>query len=124
MRTRIASILSVFMLAAATAALLPEETGAAEASLEIRIFEEATVRGDTVTLGQIASFHPARDPRVASLEGVEVASAPAPGNTQRFNRRFLNYKVGSAIADEGEEVRLKAPDNLMVHRTAQVVTSV
>ncbi len=117
-------VLFAGLLAAAAAGLLPPGQAAAETDkLEIRVSGEATVSGDAVTLGHIASFQPSGDPRVASLKAVEVASAPAPGNAHRFNRRFLNYKVGSAIADLGDDVTLRTPDQLVVHRTAQVVTA-
>lgn len=122
MRVSVIVFLSV-LIAAAALLLAPAQGSAESGSLEIRVLEEATVQGDAVTLGQIATFKPPGDPRVASLKGVEVSSAPAPGNTHRFNRRFLNYKVGSAVGDLGEDVSLKTPDNLVVHRTAQVVTS-
>jgi flagella basal body P-ring formation protein FlgA len=122
MRTATSALL--FTLAAAAAALIaPDRAPAAEGTLEIRISGEATVRGDAVTLGQIASFDPAGHPRAAALKKVEVASAPAPGNSHRFNRRFLDYKVGSAVAGLGDEVTLRTPESLVVHRTAQVVTS-
>lgn len=120
MQASILTFLSILL--AAGAVLTPERAPAADGTLEIRISSEATVRGDAVTLGQIASFQPAGDPRAASLREVEVASAPAPGNSHRFNRRFLDYKVGSAVANLGEEVALETPDSLVVHRTAQVVT--
>ncbi|MCF8061401.1 MAG: flagellar basal body P-ring formation chaperone FlgA [Deltaproteobacteria bacterium] len=123
MRALIKTFLSILVAVAGAAVLAPEQAPAADGSLEIHITGETTVRGDAVTLGQIASFEPAGDPRVASLKGMELASAPAPGNSYRFNRRFLDYKVGSAVADLGDEVTVKAPDSLVVHRTAQVVTS-
>ncbi len=122
MQALIKTFLSI-LLAAGAAVLTPGQAPAAPGTLEIRISGEVTVRGDAVTLGQIASFRPAGDPRAASLKEVEVASAPAPGNSHRFNRRFLDYKVGSAVAGLGEEVTVKTPDSLLVHRTAQVVTS-
>ncbi len=96
---------------------------AAPGALIIRIAEEATVTGDVVTLGQIASFHPDLDPRVESLKEVEVSAAPAPGNSHRLNSRFLQYKVGSVIKDQGEVITLEAPGSLVIHRTAQTVTS-
>jgi len=123
MQALIKTLLSILVAAAGPALLTPEQAPAADGVLEIRISAEATVRGDSVTLGQIASFQPAGDPRAASLKEVEVASAPAPGNSYRFNRRFLDYKVGSAVAELGEEVTVETPDSLLVHRTAQVVTS-
>ncbi|MFO7783491.1 MAG: flagellar basal body P-ring formation chaperone FlgA [Thermodesulfobacteriota bacterium] len=118
--------LRLWMLIAAFAAATLSLTAVRAAqggTLRIHIAEEATVTGDVVTLGQIASFHPDTDPRVASLKDVEVSSAPAPGNTHRFNNRFLNYKVGSVIRDQKEEITLEAPPSLVIHRTAQVVTS-
>jgi flagella basal body P-ring formation protein FlgA len=122
MRTSTSLIFTV-LIAAAAAVFAPIPAPAEGGPLQVRISGEATVRGDAVTLGQIASFEPAGDPRAAELKSVEVASAPAPGNSHRFNRRFLDYKVGSAVAALGEEVALETPDSLVVHRTAQVVTS-
>ncbi len=116
---RLTTIITVF----AVLTLSLTAVRAAQGTLRIRIVEEATVTGDIVILGHIASFHPDSDPRVDSLKELEVSSAPAPGNTHRFNRRFLNYKVGSAISDQREEIILEAPHNLVIHRTAQVVTS-
>jgi flagella basal body P-ring formation protein FlgA len=96
---------------------------AAGQPLEIRIVESATVHGDSVTLGEIASFEPSRDPRVPSLRSFEVASAPSPGNAYEFNRQFLDYKVGTALAEHGDEITLRTPAVLVVKRTAQVITS-
>lgn len=96
---------------------------AAEHALEIRIAEEATVHGDTVTLGAIAAFEPSGDPRVPGLEAMEVASAPAPGSSYRFNRHFLDYKVGSALAEQGDGITLNIPPALVIHRAAQVIPS-
>ncbi|MGD8385785.1 MAG: flagellar basal body P-ring formation chaperone FlgA [Desulfobacteraceae bacterium] len=94
-----------------------------ERTLEIRIAEEATIHGDTVTLGAIAAFEPAGDPRVARLEAMEVASAPAPGSSYQFNRHFLDYKVGSALGDRENGITLEIPSTLVIHRAAQVITS-
>ncbi|MBN2124024.1 MAG: hypothetical protein JW821_07010, partial [Deltaproteobacteria bacterium] len=91
-------------------------------ALEIRIKDQATVDQDTVYLRDIAAFHPAGDARVKSLGGMEVASAPAPGNVFRLNRRFLQYKIGSAISGE-EQVSLEAPEELVIQRAAQVVST-
>ncbi len=116
--------LSILIAAFAAATLYFTSVWAAQNSaLKIHIVEEATVAGDIVTLGHIASFHPDTDPRVASLREEVVSSAPAPGNTHRLNSRFLNYKVGSIITDQRHEIILEVPHSLVVHRTAQVVTS-
>lgn len=95
----------------------------ADPVLEIRIAEEATIHGDTVILGAIATFVPREDPRVPELEAMEVASAPAPGGSYQFNRHFLDYKVGSALAAQGNGITLEIPSALVIHRAAQVITS-
>lgn len=112
----------VSLLAAWLVLCVPPVSGA-ERNLEIRISEEATIHGDTVTLGAIAAFDPAGDPRVPGLEALEVASAPAPGSSYRFNRHFLDYKVGSALGGEENGITLEIPSALVIHRAAQVITS-
>ncbi len=124
MKTKAAGCTMSFLLPILLAAALsaPPAWGSPQRKdLEIKVLRQATVRGDSVSLGQIASFHPSGDPRVPELRGLEVASAPAPGNTLRFNRRFLNYKVGSMVAAYGDGVSLETPAALVVKRTAQVV---
>lgn len=113
--------LPLLMLVAVSLSLTTAAT--AGGALRIQIAENATVTGDTVTLGHVASFHPETDPRVESLRELEVSSAPAPGNTHRFNSRFLNYKLGSATRDQGGDIILETPQILVIDRTAQVVTS-
>lgn len=103
--------------------LLASPAPGADCTLEIRIAEEATIHGDTVTLGAIASFEPSGDPRVPGLEAMEVASAPAPGSSYRFKRHFLDYKVGSALSEQGDGITLELPPSLIIHRAAQVITS-
>jgi flagellar basal body P-ring formation protein FlgA len=113
-------LLAVFLMASAAP---PETEGAGRGGLRILIAEEATVSGDTVALGHVATFHPDTDPRVEALRQLELSAAPAPGNTHRFNARFLNYKLGAALRGRGEGVVLETPPSLLIHRTAQVVTS-
>jgi flagella basal body P-ring formation protein FlgA len=115
----VSAFVSIAILAAASQSPLQASSG----DLEIRIKEKATVRGDTITLGAIATFHPGDDFRVGRLKGIEVASAPAPGNEFRFQSRFLDYKIGSAIANEKDEITLTTPDSIVVRRTAQTVSA-
>jgi flagella basal body P-ring formation protein FlgA len=91
-------------------------------ALEIKIKDRATVRGDKIYLGEISSFDPADDGRIKHLSGIEVSSAPFPGNVIQLSRRFLNYKIGSAIPDK-EGISLSVPGNLVVERTAQVISA-
>ena len=90
-------------------------------ALEINVKPQATVRGDQVYLGDIATFQPADDKRVSRLRRVEVVTAPAPGSGFRLKGRFLTYKLTSAIGDQ-EDIFLKVPAALNVRRSAQFIS--
>jgi flagella basal body P-ring formation protein FlgA len=92
-------------------------------ALEIRVRDQATVHGSTIYLRDIASFHPESDPRVDMLAGIDVASAPSPGNGVSFNRSFLNYKIGSAISGK-DDITLELPASMVVKRTAHLISAV
>ena len=90
-------------------------------ALEIRVKERAVVQDNMIRLGEIASFNPANDSRVAGLSSVEISSAPLPGNSFTLNEHLLIYKIGSAIADN-DDIRVKVPDTLFVRRSAQFIS--
>ncbi len=90
--------------------------------LEIRVKEQAMVRGDTVCLGDIASFSPSDDRRIATLGQIEISSAPSPGNTIRINERLFLYKISSSISDM-DDIEINGPKNLLVSRSAQFITA-
>jgi flagella basal body P-ring formation protein FlgA len=101
--------------------LLPLMAGfvpSAEA-LEIKVKEQATVISETVILKDIALFQPPEDPRASRLAEIEVASAPSPGQTVKFNKQFLSYKIGSAVSDI-KDIEIIIPDSLEIRRTAQI----
>ena len=89
--------------------------------LQIIVKKEAAVRGDRVRLGDIATFAPSGDARVGRLRGVEVASAPSPGNRVELSSHFLDYKIGSVVGGD-PSVRLETPPTLLIKRTAQYVS--
>lgn len=89
-------------------------------ALEIRILGEATVPGEVVRLGDVASFEPANDARVRELKSVQIASAPISGTPLTLNNRFLLYRIGSAVSGM-RDVQLKLPETLVVHRQARVI---
>lgn len=91
-------------------------------ALEIQVKEHVVVNGDTIYLGEIADFEPVNDSRIAHLRGIAIASAPSPGNAFRLNRRFLNYKVGSAIMGK-TSIDLNLPESLEVKRSAQYINA-
>ncbi len=89
--------------------------------LQVLIKQKATVERDSITLGDIASFTPQEDDRVAALRELEVASAPPPGRDLTLNSRFLIYRL-SAVMGGDPEIRVKIPRNLLVHRDGQLVS--
>lgn len=89
--------------------------------LRIWIKAKATVTGDTIRLGDIATFSPRHDRRVAALREQKVASAPAPGRDLSLNSRFLIYRL-SSLMDGDKQVRVKVPQDLLVHRDGQVIS--
>lgn len=88
--------------------------------LQITVKEEATVRGDKVRLGDIATFSPSEDARADRLKGVEIGSAPYPGSQTRLSSHFLGYKIGSSVGAD-DSVRLRIPSTLLIKRTAQYI---
>jgi flagella basal body P-ring formation protein FlgA len=95
--------------------------GSAACALEIRVKEHATVRGETIHLGDIATFSPAGDGRVTLLKGIEISSAPPPGKMVTLNNQLLIYKIGPTLGGM-KDVGLKIPETLSVDREAQTVS--
>ncbi|MBN1104814.1 MAG: flagellar basal body P-ring formation protein FlgA [Deltaproteobacteria bacterium] len=110
------SLLAAIALAVAALTVTPSTAWA----LEIRVKDQATVRGGTITLGDIASFTPETDPRVEMLARMDVASAPSPGNGVNLNRTFLSYKIGSSLSGK-EDILLEIPATITVRRTANTI---
>jgi flagella basal body P-ring formation protein FlgA len=112
---------SVILLAATLLAAMTVTVSSSTAeALEIRVKDQATVRGGTITLGDIASFTPETDPRVEMLARMDVASSPSPGNGVSLNRSFLSYKIGSSLSGK-EDIRLEIPATINVRRTANTI---
>ena len=89
--------------------------------LRILVKEKATVSGDTIRLGDIATFSPESDARVRALRDRKIAAAPAPGRDVDLNSRYLIYRLASIMGDD-QQVRVKVPRNLLVHRDGQEVS--
>jgi flagella basal body P-ring formation protein FlgA len=112
---RILTILTLFIL---PAQLLSTPCSA----LEIMINDRVHINGDTIYLGDIASFNPSHDSRISLLKGIEISMAPRPNADQRINKDLLFYKIGPHISNE-KDIYLKVPENLFVHRNAQIISS-
>ena len=115
MRARLIFILSVNLI------IWPGIFSSA-AALEIRVKEQATVKGDRITLGDVASFDQIQDRRINRLRDIEIGSAPVPGAHYRINDELLLYRIGPFIASE-EDIKMKVPETLLVYRSAQVIDS-
>lgn len=95
---------------------------ATASALEIMVKEAATVRGDKILLGDIASFTPENDERINRLRNIEISSSPSPGINYRINKSLLIYRIGPYIAHE-KDIRIQVPQALYVRREAQAMDS-
>ncbi len=120
MSGRATRFLSFSLIAAMALLTLGQAAGAVE--LHIWIKEKVKVTGDAVTLGDIATFTPERDERIPALRDKKIAAAPAPGRDLTLNSRFLIYRLSSLMGDD-PQVRVKVPENLVVHRAGQVIST-
>lgn len=115
-----ASIRSLVLLSALLALCLAfSSTGFA---LEIRVKKGAKIDGDTVYLGDIASFHPSDDIRVDKLKAIEITASPAPDTFRRVNRDLIIYKVASLLKAE-KGITLTSPESIIIKRSAQIVSA-
>jgi flagellar basal body P-ring formation protein FlgA len=97
--------------------------GSFAGDLAIKVKEDVTVRGGTVTLKDIAVFTPETDPRVDALGRIDIASSPSPGNGVTLNRSFLNYKIGSSLSGRGEDITLEIPPTVILRRTSTTISA-
>lgn len=91
-------------------------------ALEIMIKEQAIIKGDMISLKEIASFTPDNDIRIPRLGKIEISASPAPGNSFRLNNRLLIYKISSSISNDND-ITVKLPEELLVQRSAQYIDS-
>jgi flagella basal body P-ring formation protein FlgA len=89
-------------------------------ALEIRVKSGLEIDGDTVYLGDIATFHPADDSRVEKLKTIKITAAPAPGTSRRISSDLIVYNIAHLI-NADKDVKLSAPDIITIARTAQVI---
>jgi flagella basal body P-ring formation protein FlgA len=88
-------------------------------SLEIKVKDRVKIDGDTVYLGDIATFNPADDIRVDKLKAIDISVSPSPDTSRRINKDLILYKVAHLLNDG--DIKLSAPDSMIVERTAQIV---
>jgi len=106
------------LLGALGAAAVPPAS--AEANVTVRLAPETMVRGDEISLGDLATIE--GEPELASrLRQVKLGPAPAPGLTQRIDLEYLRMRLGDGRLVP-ERVELIAPEQVVVSREFQVVT--
>jgi len=89
-------------------------------ALEIRVKNSLKTGGDTVYLGDIATFHPADDDRVEKLKTLKVTAAPAPDSSRTIKSDLILYNIAHILNAE-KDIKLQAPDIITIERTAQVI---
>jgi flagellar basal body P-ring formation protein FlgA len=90
--------------------------------LEIAVKQNASVKGENIRLGDVAQFSPSSDSRVAQLSVIEISASPLPGMDSMVSKDLLIYKINPFISGN-KDILIKLPENLSVHRDAQIITS-
>jgi flagella basal body P-ring formation protein FlgA len=97
-------------------ALLPT---AAWAGVTVRLAADAVVRGDEVTLGDLASIEGDQD-LAQRLRQVRLGPAPAPGTSHRLDARYLRQRLGDPGL-EPDRVDLHVPEQIVITRASQAL---
>jgi flagellar basal body P-ring formation protein FlgA len=90
-------------------------------SLEIKVKEKALIDGETVSLGDIATFQPSDDIRVDRLKAIEISASPAPDTIRKIEKDLIMYRVTSLIKGD-KDITLDLPESIMIERDSQVIT--
>ena len=89
-------------------------------ALDIKIKDSLEIDDDTVYLGDIATFQPANDSRVARFKAIELTASPAPDTFRKINKDFILYKISNYINVE-KDITLTVPDTITIERASQVI---
>lgn len=90
-------------------------------SLEIKVKDKALVDGETVSLGDIATFQPADDIRVDRLRAIEISVSPAPDTIRRIEKELIMYRVANHV-NRDKDITLSMPESVVVERESQVIS--
>lgn len=90
-------------------------------SLEIKVKDKALVNGETVSLGDIATFQPSDDIRVDRLSAIEISVSPAPDTIRRIEKELIMYRVASHV-NRDKDISLIMPESIVVERESQVIS--
>jgi flagella basal body P-ring formation protein FlgA len=89
-------------------------------ALEVLIKDRVSITGHFISLGDVASFDPVEDHRVARLRKIRLASSPPPGKSAVISNLQIIHGLGATLANM-DNIRVKVPENLFVQRKAQVI---
>jgi flagella basal body P-ring formation protein FlgA len=90
-------------------------------SLEINVKEKALIKGETVCLGDIATFQPADDIRVDRLRVIEISASPAPDTVRKIEKELIMYRVAHLINGD-KDITLNMPESITIERDSQVIS--
>ncbi len=90
-------------------------------SLEIKVKNTAKINGETVSLGDIASFQPSDDIRVDRLKAIEISASPAPDTIRKIEKELIMYRVAALIKGD-RDITINMPESIMVERDSQVIS--
>jgi flagellar basal body P-ring formation protein FlgA len=90
------------------------------AGVTVRVAAEATVHGNEIALGDVATVQ-GDDALARRLRKLVIGPAPLPGASQRLDPGYLRLRLGEAQL-EPSKVNLVVPDEVVVTRAFQVLT--
>lgn len=110
------SILAVFIFLLAQAGMAL----AVGNKLEIRVFPEVEVYGETYTLGEIAEMDGFNLEVISQLAKVRIGASPLPGRTVIITMSTIRARIASVI--NPRQVKIIVPSDAKVLRAGQVIT--
>jgi len=108
------------LIALVTLALSVLVPAAVSAGVNVRVAAEATVQGNEITLGDVATVQ-GDEALARRLRKLIIGPAPLPGSNQRLDPGYLRLRLGEAQL-EPSKVNLVIPDEVLVTRAYQVLT--
>ena len=107
------------LIALVTLALSVLVPAAVSAGVNVRVASEATVQGNEIALGDVATVQ-GDDALARRLRKLIIGPAPLPGASQRLDPGYLRLRLGEAQL-EPSKVTLVIPDEVLVTRAFQVL---
>jgi len=97
------------------------EASAYSGPIHVHLQKEAVVKGEKVTLGQIARIEGKDEGIIDRLREIEIARAPRPGRVLNLNRSYIVSKIRRAT-DHYDLLRLKVPKRISIKSDCVVLS--